>query len=91
MISDQECDSMRPNARQDYEMCTFGTEANPLQTPCGNNPGSASAILNNGIWTQIGAGPDTMCGDVIPKRWIRLTEYLPWISEVTGIIGNDRA
>lgn len=90
VISDQECDSLRPenNVRQDYEMCTFGTEANPLQTPCGNSPGAAIAILIDGIWTQIGSGPDTNCGAVIPTRWIRLTDYLSWITEITGITKN---
>lgn len=72
-------------------MCTFITESNPLQTPCGVDPGTSLAnIDNNGIWTMIGSGTDENCGNTTPTRWNRLTEHLPWITEVTGLTENKK-
>lgn len=69
-------------------MCTFAMEQNPMHTPCGASPGTALANFINGTWTMVGSGADQMCGNTIPIRWNRITDYLPWINEVTGLTAN---
>lgn len=87
VISDDDCDAIG-NLRNDYEMCTFATESNPLHTPCGANPGTALASYIDGFWFMVGSGADQNCGNTTPARWNRITERLEWITEITGITQN---
>lgn len=90
VISDDDCDALSPGLRNESEMCTFVTEANPLQTPCRAEPGTVLArVANFGIWTIIGSGAVNSCGDTIPTTWNRVTEHLEWINEVTGLTANE--
>lgn len=88
ILSDSECDAIRPDFRNNYEMCTTFTEQNPLHTPCGASPGTSLANFIGGNWTMVGSGADQGCGNTIPNRWARITDYLPWINEVTGLSEN---
>lgn len=88
VITDYECDVLSLGFRNEPEMCTFVTESNPLQTPCGPSPGTALATNQNGYWIMIGSGADSNCGNTSPTRWNRLTEHLEWIEEVTGLTEN---
>lgn len=90
ILSDSDCDVLNPNKRNDYEMCTTITELNPHHSPCGANPGTALANYINGTWTLVGSGADQTCSlvNVIPARWNRITDYLPWITEITGLTKN---
>lgn len=66
-------------------LCTFGTENNVDQTPCGVNDGSALAYVSNNSWVQIGIGTYPSCTSNAPGKFINVRFYLDWLAEITGI------
>lgn len=82
VISDSICDDL-VSARTD-RMCTLGTQTNPIQAPC--NSLGYLVLHRNLQFVLVGASAINHCSDFNPNMYPRVTEYLDWISSVTGIL-----
>lgn len=81
VISDAVCDDL-VNSRNG-KMCTIGTATNPRQTPC--NGLGYLVIHRNLQFVFVGVTSVNNCSTFVPNAFPRVTQYLDWISSVTGL------
>lgn len=81
VISDSICDDLI-NGRND-RICTLGTQTNPRQTPC--NSLGYIVLHRNLQFVFVGVSGVDSCSEFSPNMFPRVTQYLDWISSVTGI------
>lgn len=81
VISDSICDDL-VIGRND-RMCTLGSQTNPRQTPC--NSLGYLVLHRNLQFVFVGGSSVGQCSDINPNLFPRVTQYLDWISSVTGI------
>lgn len=82
IISDEACDEI--TTFRSGRMCTIGAATNPMQTPC-NSLGYIVGYKNFRLNLVGGSGTDS-CSDTNPNFFPRVTDYLDWITNVTGIV-----
>lgn len=88
VISNDECEqSYPPGYVRGETMCTLGY-INSLQSGCYGDQGGALVTNINGVWYQIGLISTIHsdgCAGTNPNLYTRITPYLQWITEMTGI------
>lgn len=81
-ISNEDCDEL--NTSRNGRVCTLGIDVNPTQAPC-NSLGFIVAYYNLKL-NLVGGSATNSCSETNPNLFPRVTEYLDWISNVTGIV-----
>lgn len=80
-ISDEACDEL--SSSRNGRLCTLGIDSNPTQTPC-NSLGFIVAYYNLKL-NLVGGSATNGCSETNPNFFPRVTDYLEWITNVTGI------
>lgn len=83
IITTEECSNYM--TADETILCTFGTDSNLDQAPCGVTDGSSLAYVSNNSWIQIGIGNWPSCRSNAPGKFTNVRFYLDWLAEVTGI------
>lgn len=68
-------------------LCGRGTN-NTMQSTCSGDSGGPLVLNEGGIYTQIGVVSfvsNRGCASGLPSGYVRISQYLQWISSVTGI------
>lgn len=82
IISDEICDSL--SSFRTERLCTFGALTNPQQTPCSSK--GYLVLHRNFDYVLVGGSGIDSCIESFPNFFPRVSQYLNWITNVTGII-----
>lgn len=82
IISDEVCDSL--SSFRTERMCSLGALTNPRQTPCSSK---GYLVLHRNLdYVLVGGSGIDSCIENFPNFFPRVSQYLNWITNVTGIV-----